>query len=840
MDSLRSATAGVIERVSRWLLLCVIVVSVLALGSVAPDALLVTTALATVSAAGCLIGRGFGKNALPAPAWLILSLTAYTILQATPLPATLVRLLAPANREIWDGAFEVLGEHSPTWLTLSLDPGASWLEACKGWLYACVFVVSATLGARRGAGFGATVLLGSALIFALVCLGHGLTEATRVFGVYLPTTHGAGFAVAPLLNPNNRASYLNLGILCGVSLLAMPHPPISRWLVGLAIPPIVGVTLLTGSRGGLLGLGVGLGCLLLLIWPKLGGKRGDSLPHWQVLLLGGLLLAAGGIFAAAAAGPKLRHLLLEQDGSKLGVMVTALRLIPEHFWTGIGRGSFEGVFPALRTGSDNTISSHPENFVVQWVTEWGLPVALAGLGSCLWLFRPRSWGFRTSIPACGLFAAAVSLVAQNLVDLGSEVPGIMVAGTAAAGFAWGARTGKTRSIRDAKFLTPATLLLGGLLLWAGARYGRTNIPNDRQWLRDQRASGEGWPALRADVRAAMLRHPAEPYFPRLAAVAAWQSRAESPLPWIGRALSRGMSAGRTHYLLGGYLASTGHRSQALMELRLAAGYDPNLVGRAVRLAVQLTRQEGELARVVPDGAAGVATLTALAKNLATADRSLATSFLRQAVARDPGAAEARVVLARRLLEDVEQQDTNCADPGPCIKEVAGLLTGLGATNSEMIQLRARLLMAQGNSSEAVKLLANGCRRSDRPLPCIASWVDAAKRAQDRDALHQAARALDVEDCSIPARCNGILWSAGQAALALGDNEFALRSLERAASQQGTSGRWREVARIAREAGQPARATSALAHARALSPSDPTLTRDLDSMRHDTIEQLLRK
>jgi tetratricopeptide (TPR) repeat protein len=839
--SKRSDVERLAPAISRWLLIVVIVASVLALGSIPAVALLVVAALATLAAACALFGTGFSLNALPTPTWLILGLTLYTLLQALPVPGPLVGAVAPANREVWDSAYQVLGEHAPPWLHLSLDPGASWLEVVKGWLYACVFVSAAGVGARRGAGFGATVLLATTLVFSLVCLGHGLSEATRVFGVYTPKSGGSGFGVAPLLNPNNRASYLNLGILCGVSLLAMRRMPASRWLIGLAIPPIIGVSLLTGSRAGLLGLGAGLALLVLLLQPKLRGSRNDAVHAKQLVLVGGAVVSIGATFAVVAAGPKLHHLLFEQDSSKLKVMAIALQLLPTHFWAGIGRGSFESVFPALRTATDNTISSHPENFLVQWASEWGVPVALLALVVGALLLQPRNWGVKSSIPACGLFCGVAALGVQNLFDLGSEVPGVVVAGTAAAGFAWGARVGKTSRVGDRRLsLSLAALVVGGLLVWSGARHGRQSVETDRAWLRDRLATDASWPSFRGDVRRVMLRHPAEPYFPRLAALAAWKSGTENPVPWIGYALGRGMSAGRTHYLLGGYLASRGKKGQALLELRLAVGYDPTLSSSVAKLALQVTDQEDELARCVPEGPAGVRLLTALAKNLGARNPRLTNSFFRQAIERDPTATAARLALARRLLDDVDAQAPACADPSVCLKEASDLLRDASASSADLVRLKARVLIAGGNPQDAVRLLAEECRRLDRSLPCISAWIDAAKRARDGKALHQAVIALQSEDCGAVNRCSIVLWAAGQAALALGDTESALQYLEHAASAEHSTARWLEVARLARQSDQPGRAAGALAHAKAIDPANPALNTELDSVRHATIEQMLRK
>src|SRR5207244_864257 len=80
--------------------------------------------------------------------------------------------------------------------------------------------------------------------------------------------------------------------------------------------------------------------------------------------------------------------------------------------------------------------------------------------------------------------------------------------------------------------------------------------------------------LRGDLRAAMRRHPAEPYFPLMGGALAWQEQDENPVPWLQRALERSRANGRAHLLLADVLHQHGARLQALMELRLALSADP--------------------------------------------------------------------------------------------------------------------------------------------------------------------------------------------------------------------------------------------------------------------------
>src|SRR5690606_18081106 len=82
-------------------------------------------------------------------------------------------------------------------------------------------------------------------------------------------------------------------------------------------------------------------------------------------------------------------------------------------------------------------------------------------------------------------------------------------------------------------------------------------------------------AFRARARAAMLRHPAEAYFPFVGAVRATVVRDESVLPWASRALERSPVYGRVHLLLARSLYSRSP-AQARLEYRLACQQDGQL------------------------------------------------------------------------------------------------------------------------------------------------------------------------------------------------------------------------------------------------------------------------
>ena len=105
------------------------------------------------------------------------------------------------------------------------------------------------------------------------------------------------------------------------------------------------------------------------------------------------------------------------------------------------------MFPAYRMGSDNMVYSHPENFVAQWISEWGIPVALAAFCALAWALRPRNMGAGRDAAGTAVCVAVAALLLQNMFDLALEVPAVPILVAATVGACFGA-TAARRSELD--------------------------------------------------------------------------------------------------------------------------------------------------------------------------------------------------------------------------------------------------------------------------------------------------------------------------------------------------------------------------------------------------------
>ncbi|WP_437673360.1 O-antigen ligase family protein [Sorangium sp. So ce131] len=834
----RRAPAPPSERAVPWLLGATILGSVLAIGAVHTPTLAIVSLVTAVAAALSLRASARGADRQPyvtaLPTLTLLALTAYTLLQAVPLPLSWLARVAPASADVWSRALMPLGEAAPRYGSLSLDPGATLVEATKSLTYAGVFVTAVFVGARHGARLGITLVFGSAFLAALTTIVHGLLGTTQVFGVYEPRFSVAAWHVGPLLNPNNLAGYLNLGVLSGVGLLLTSRPILPVWVTGVGLTAIVGVGIIASSRAGLLVLPLGLALFALLAWRRrkrmLSSRRGSSTATWLL----SLAISGGALLAALATTNRTLAEVADDNINKLWLFYSTIPLLADHWLFGIGRGAFETVFPAYRQWPGNIVFTHPENFVLQWAAEWGVPVAAAALVALGIAFRPGKLALRASTAALGAWVGCMVLLAQNLLDLGLEVPGVSIALFATFGSLWGDAY-RERPLREAPpddpgsarraWLLPACAAGSGAALVAlMVGFGWRDVDHDRRELRalgEAGAANGGWPRFRGELRAAMLRHPAEPYFPLLGAVVALQSRSESPIPWLQRTLERSRRHGRAHLLLAEVLASRGAKEQALLSLRLAAEDDPEVITTAAALARQWTQRWDELQRAVPEGEAGAEMLERMAVSWdRQGDMELRLRCAEEAIARDPARIKARWAVGDTLLAMLDApSSTRCGGAGGAeaqraacerqVEEHAAAIQSHKESSFLAVHLRARLLLLRGKAAEAEQLLAGSCERLDDRTSCLRLRVQAASQMPSSERLLPAIRDLLSASCSAPAPCAAAATWAGDLLAARREYSSAVTHYARAAQDEPTEERLLKLADAASNAGAHVQAAEAL-------------------------------
>jgi hypothetical protein len=232
-----------LARASRWVLAIAIAGSALAVGTVHTITLCIVTAVVLVAAV--LAWWGSEPLRVRTPATVLLAsgvaMTAYTALQCVPLPIHWLAIVAPHNADVWSRALAPLHEAGPRWAPISLDPVATRIEVLKGAAYVLAFFAALQIARRReGVSFLSATIVVTGLVVATAALLHPAFGAQKLFGIYKPPFLYARH-LAPLVNPNNLAGYLNVAICLSLASVLSPEPRVPRPIVGAIVLILVAV-----------------------------------------------------------------------------------------------------------------------------------------------------------------------------------------------------------------------------------------------------------------------------------------------------------------------------------------------------------------------------------------------------------------------------------------------------------------------------------------------------------------------------------------------------------------------------------------------------------------------
>lgn len=755
----------------RWILAVTVVTSVVALGSLHTPVLVLTAMLAA-------LGTGLlwfdAEPLAPRSAATILVAVAVLLvgassLQVVPMPREILAALAPENADVWARALTPFREDGPRSVTLSLDPIATRVQILRGITYLTVFVGALRVARRQdGVVFLERVLAASAVLVASAALLHPAVGADKVFGVYEPG-EPLGYEphhISPLLDTNHLAAYCNVGAVVAFASILQRRSALPRPLA-LAVVLLLGATTVwTRSRGGTATLVLGAIVASVLAF----GARRTKLVRLAAPLALVVVGASGALVVALAAFDEFRAKIAYNDLSKIDLVKNAFALVRAHPLFGVGRGAFESTFPRVRVGTNYWVFTHPENVVAQWMTEWGTPIALIGLGAIAWALRPKTALARSRAPA-GPWGALVAVGLHNLCDFNAEVPGVVIAlAVCAATVTGGTGGGVTTSDRWSVFAgwTRRPTALASALAFATVVASAVALPftgrelyNEQRTFRDvgldRSLSKE---AFRARAREAMLRHPAEPYFPFVGAVRAVAYRQESVLPWAARALERSPIYGRVHLLLARSLFAT-NASQARLEYRTACLQDDRLC--AVQEAIPLVRSYEDAIELVPDGAVGLSVLAHLTETLGARLPSTVVRLDREIVARDPGALGPVERAAARALGDVNGEEEWCgagaaseaASRRSCIGEGLAAVMRLRAYAPDKCEghaLGAELRVAAGEIDAGYAELDRSLEQVEKRSECARRLVALAVRIGNPLRIDAALDRLAKLGCETGAEC----------------------------------------------------------------------------------------
>lgn len=480
----------------------------------------------------------------------LLALGALTFLQTLPMPLALVQALSPLAADDALHMAAMMGDPSPSWVPFSRDPGRTRLSLLLGINVICTTLALSLLVERqRPRGFMRTIAFACTII-VVISLGHAALGATSVFGVYEPVVGGRVFG--PIINVNHRSAFAALTVLLCLGLGLQEEPGVRKSLALFGATMAGCMALLTTSRGGALSLLLAVGIAVMV--SRRSGARVEVL---QKLVLGALVVA--GLVGLGVVLFRVRNMEGLNDIERLDLLRRGGELALDHWMAGAGRGAFEPAYTYRSTFLARY--THPENILLQYGVEFGLPVA--GL-AILWFARGTFKALRASQTSAALGAGAlVMLFLHDFFDFALELGGVAVPAAACAGIAWT----RTHEARKSAYYVWAIATLAAL----GVAALVVRLPVDDPAVTRARLEADALSvATLAEVEHEVATlHPAD----SMLAALLGHAYAERGSPRAGRWLNRSMylapSWAEPHRIAALWLVRMGRPDQALFEVREA-------------------------------------------------------------------------------------------------------------------------------------------------------------------------------------------------------------------------------------------------------------------------------
>ncbi len=324
-------------------------------------------------------------------------------------------------------------------------------------------------------------VLGWLLVIAGVNLGVGARQFTEggnymLFG-FLRSAQYTGRASGLYICPDHLAGFLEV-VVC-LSLAMVMWSRCRAWVkVLLGYGALCGVAglLATGSRGGALSFGAGVGVLTVLgLWRA--GTSGTGFLRGLLAVGIALALLAGGIGAALTLSPSLQaraHILLDKKDIRLKMWPAAIRQFDDDRTFGTGSGTYLYYGRRYRDPSVQNDPIRPHNDYLELLAEYG---AVGAAGFLLFLGAHLRWGWRAfrhlSLSSgggggsnaaawnIGALAAVACLLVHSVVDFNLHIP----ANALLMAFVFGVLANPGRSLPSAREAVPGSTPLRGPELW---------------------------------------------------------------------------------------------------------------------------------------------------------------------------------------------------------------------------------------------------------------------------------------------------------------------------------------------------------------------------------------
>ncbi len=712
------------------------------------------------------------------------AMIAVNLLTALPLPHVVLRFVSPQTAKIWGDALSPIGAHVQ-WHSISLEPFGSILDALKVVLYLAFFLAIRTV-VRIPAGNVRVerALLCATCVLAVVALVHPAVGAERVFGLYKPE-NARGIRLTPLLNPNHLAAYLSPAILLAIQQAQDRKPSIHRAFSWSALAICSIAMAYAASRGGTLALAIG--AVALVFTRRSGKQKISSASRWRALAA---LASTALLFVAVmTALPHISSELIDSDMTKAQIWRSAARLLPEFKAFGVGRGAFGSAIASVAGIMNNESPTHPENILLQLLTEYGWLLGGAAIAAGAWLLRPAMLA-RTERTAVWAYWAAATLVLHDMADYALEVPAVgMLMALLVARYLPTRQDVVPPVVRgerpppvplQRRLLWVGICVLGGVGLYVGQRAPARD-------LREAYNELSHGPLPRTRTQQLVERHPASPYAALIAALSEPKLGSDVAIAWSGRALALASSDGvplygRAHAVLAAHLRTRNPR-QALLEYSHAMSDDNRLVNPVTPEILSSIRDHDDLSAVLPKE--GLLRSDILANLWAPMSYRLPASLdIERRALGAVGDSDPRLLRARAVeaIYDARASSPWCGENSrTCATQALRALSLLQAKSSDVCEAPSLLLeLVEGTPlySRAAEAAEAAFARSDNRDACAQALLRSYAREHQTARFDAFAAMIRKWPCQADKSCVGVLLEAAQQDIQLGRNEKALAELHR--------------------------------------------------------------
>jgi tetratricopeptide (TPR) repeat protein len=438
----------------------------------------------------------------------------------------------------------------------------------------------------------------------------------------------------------------------------------------------------------------------------------------------------------------------------------------------------------------------------------------------------------------------VAVVAQNMVDLGTEIPGLMLAVVVCAAMVAGGTAGRRSTWRLAAWARAPAVVVSTASAAACVAVVVAFLGIDQELDADRMAlfaaakeRSTSAADLHSSARASMLRHPGEPYLPFIVGWRAERARDDDPMPWLEATLERARVYPTAHVVLADLFARRSP-AQARLEYRVAQEEAPDQVWQIVPDAVRLVGSYDDAMELVPRSVPPENTLEDLVVRVNARLPATCVRLDAQIVALAPQRPAPAVRAATSAVEDVESAEEppwcQGASRAACIAraiELSKHAETLDAHSCAPHALRARAEAAGGNADEGLATLASTVDRVVDRMDCLQQLVRLADAAHDDLRWRTAVEKVASAGCASDVECaTNLSWAAAQLE-AHGKITEALPLYKRAYERTpGDDTLLERLARVAAQAGLHTEAAEAYEHLARRQPSEPRWKQSADAQR----------